>query len=133
MPALPAIYLLVTLHRPFRHNKEKETLHMIDKAIAKITDEAMKINDPMAFAIEEHLTSLCTTDKAAALLLAENKSLDKIYDMIWKEAAKRKKGRVAFIPPEEVYAMIDEYYEISSSGSQTQRPARTRANVLDLI
>ncbi len=30
---------------------------MKDKAIAKITEEAMKINDPMAFAIEEHLTS----------------------------------------------------------------------------
>lgn len=107
---------------------------MKDKAIAKITDEAMKINDPMAFAIEEHLTSLCTTDKAAALLLAENKSLEKIYDMIWKEAAKRKKGRVAFIPPEEVYAMVDKYYGLDQIGSKAHRAERAdRVNVLDLI
>nr|AHF24050.1 hypothetical protein [uncultured bacterium Contig643] len=133
MPALPAIYLLVTLYRPFRHNKEKETLHMIDKAIAKITKEAMEINDPVAFGIEEHLTEICTSSSVAMKILAEDKSLKGIYDKVWAEARKRRKGNCVFIPPAEVYAMIDEYYEISSSGSQTQRPARTRANVLDLI
>ena len=51
---------------------------MKDKAIRKITEEAMKIDDPVAFAIEEHLTSRCRTNAEAALLLAR---------MSWQETA----------------------------------------------
>lgn len=109
---------------------------MKDKAIAKITDEAMKIDDPMAFAIEEHLTQLCTSNAVAEKLLAEDKSLKAAYDMIWKEASKRKKGRVAFIPPEEVYEMVDKYYGLDQAGRKTakkQEPAAEHIDVLDLF
>ena len=107
---------------------------MKDKAIAKITDEAMKINDPMAFAIEEHLTSLCTTDKAAALLLAENKSLKTAYDLVWSEAKKRRKGNCAYIPPEEVFTMVDRYYGLDQIGSKAQKARHAdKVNVLDLF
>ena len=54
--------------------------------------------------------------------------------MIWKEAAKRKKGRVAFIPPEEVYAMVDKYYGLDQIGSKAHKAEHAeRVNVLDLI
>jgi len=107
---------------------------MKDKAIAKITDEAMKINDPMAFAIEEHLTSLCTSNAVAAKLLAEDKSLKQAYDNIWAEAKKRKKGNCAFIPPEEVYAMVDEYYGLDQLGGKTHKTEHAdRVNVLDMF
>ena len=109
---------------------------MKDKAIAKITDEAMKIDDPMAFAIEEHLTSLCTSDRAAQLLLAEDKTLKGAYDKVWAEAKKRKKGNCAFIPPEEVYEMVDKYYGLDQVGrkpAKKQEPAAEHIDVLDLF
>lgn len=107
---------------------------MKDKAIAKITDEAMKIDDPMAFAIEEHLTQLCTSNAVAEKLLAEDKSLKAAYDMIWKEASKRKKGRVAFIPPEEVYGMVDKYYGLDQPGGKTHKTENVdKVNILDLF
>lgn len=107
---------------------------MKDKAIAKITDEAMKIDDPMAFAIEEHLTQLCTSNAVAKKLLAEDKSLNVAYDLIWKEASKRKRGRVAFIPPEEVYAMVDKYYGLDQTSSKPHKTEHAdRVNVLDLF
>lgn len=65
---------------------------MIDKAIAKITEEAMAINDPVAFGIEEHLTEICTNDTVARKILAEDKSLKAIYDKVWAEARKRRTG-----------------------------------------
>ena len=105
---------------------------MTDRAIEKITKEAMAINDPVAIAIEEHLTELCTNSTVAMKLLAEDKNLKTIYDKIWAEAKKRKKGNCAYIPPEEVYAMIDEYYGINTS-EQHAKPAREGVNVLDLF
>lgn len=105
---------------------------MTDRAIEKITKEAMAINDPVAIAIEEHLTGLCTSSTVAMKILAEDKSLKAIYDKIWAEAKKRKKGQCAYIPPEEVYAMVDEYYGIGAS-EQHAMPAREGVNVLDLI
>ena len=107
---------------------------MKDKAIAKITDEAMKIDDPMAFAIEEHLTQLCTSNAVAEKLLAEDKSLKKACDMIWDEAKKRRKGNCAYIPPEEAYAMVDKYYGLNQIGIKARKTEHTdRVNVLDLF
>ena len=92
----------------------------------------MAINDPVAIAIEEHLTGLCTSSTIAMKILAEDKSLKTIYDKIWDEARKRRKGNCAYIPPEEVFAMVDEYYDISTS-EQFAKPAREGVNVLDLF
>ena len=107
---------------------------MKDKAIEKITKEAMAIDDPVAFAIEEHLTNRCTTNAVAALLLTEDKSLKKAYDMVWAEAKKRRKGNCAYIPPEEVYDMVDKYYGLDQPGKKAPQTASTnRVDVLDLI
>ena len=106
---------------------------MTDKAIGKITKEAMEINDPVAFGIEEHLTELCTTNTVAMKILDDDKKLKEIYDKVWSEARKRRKGNCAYIPPEEVYAMVDEYYGLNNKVTNRQRSSADRANVLDLI
>ena len=106
---------------------------MTDKAIGKITKEAMEINDPVAFGIEEHLTKLCTTNTVAMKILDDDKKLKEIYDKVWSEARKRRKGNCAYIPPEEVYAMVDEYYGLNNKVTNRQRSSADRANVLDLI
>ena len=106
---------------------------MIDKAIAKITKDAMEINDPVAFGIEEYLTGVCSTNTIAMKILAEDKKLKDIYDKVWSEAKKRKKGNCAYIPPTEVYAMVDEYYGTGSDKAPMSGQARERTNVLDLI
>lgn len=107
---------------------------MKNKAIAKITEEAMKIDDPIAFAIEEYLTGKIRTNAEAALILAEDKKLKGAYDKVWAEARKRKKGNCAYIPPEEVYQIIDEYYGLNSSRKADHRgESADKVNVLDLF
>lgn len=107
---------------------------MKDKAIAKITEEAMKIDDPMAFAIEEHLTERCTSNAVAQKLLAEDKNLKAAYDLIWSEAKKRRKGNCAYIPPEEVFAMVDRYYGLDQIGNKAQKTEHAdKVNILDLL
>lgn len=86
---------------------------MINKAIARITDEMMKIDTPHAVAVEEHLTEICTTEAVAEKLLDESKSLKGFLDQLLEEAKKRKKGNVAYIAPDEVWQMVEDYYGIT--------------------
>ena len=107
---------------------------MINKAIEKITKEAMAINDPVAFGIEEHLTEICTSNAVATKILAEDKKLKTIYDNIYAEARKRRKGNCAFIPPAEVYEMIDKYYGIDEPVPKAASRSRAgKVDVLDLF
>ena len=107
---------------------------MKDKAIAKITAEAMAINDPVAFGIEEHLTEICTSNTVAAKILAGDKKLKTVYDKIYAEAKKRRKGNCAFIPPAEVYDMIDKYYGIDEPAPKAaSRSQAGKVDVLDLF
>ena len=101
---------------------------MINKAIAKITDEMMKMDDPLAQMIEEHLTKMCTTQSIAKKLLDPGKTLEGIHKKIWDEARKRQKGNGAFIPDQELYDMVDEYYNIAGPAAQADS-----INVLDLL
>ena len=105
---------------------------MINKAIARITEEMMKLNDPVAQGIEEYLTGICTSVSVAEKLLDPSKTLSGAYSKVWDEAKKRKKGNCAYIPPEEVYAMVREYYGIEDGPS---RPAKSTAkiNAMDLL
>ena len=101
---------------------------MIDKAIAKITGEMMKIDTPLAIGIEEHLTEVCKSENVAEKLLDEGKSLKACCDKVTAEARKRAKNNVYAFPSEEVYAMVDEYYGISN----VPEPAK-KINVMDLM
>ena len=108
---------------------------MKDKAIAKITEEAMAINDPVAFGIEEYLTEICTSNTVAMKILAEGKHLKVIYDKVWAEARKRRTSgkNCVFIPPAEVYAMVDKYYSINEQAAPSRRSESNKVDVLDLF
>lgn len=100
---------------------------MIEKAIAKVTDEMMKMDDPLAQMIEEHLTKNCNSERIAEKLLDPNKTLKEVHGKIWDEARTRRKGNGAYIPDQEIYDMVDEYYGITPASKADT------INVLDLL
>ena len=108
---------------------------MKDKAIAKITEEAMAINDPLAFAIEECLINRCTTTTIAQKILAEDKKLEEIHKQLIDKAQKSAKplkgagrGTGFDIEPD-----ILAYYGIDQAASSAPRAAAGRVDVLDLF
>lgn len=100
---------------------------MINEAIKKVTEEMMAIDSPLAQGIEEHLTGVCVSEEVAKKLLDPGKSLQEICKNVTDEARKRAKGNVAYIPPEEVFKMADDYYGIGTA------PKRDRIDVMDLL
>lgn len=105
---------------------------MIDKAIARITDEMMKENDPLITMLEEHLTSICTTEAVAGKLLQEDKTLKGASQIIWDEARKRRVGNGAHIPDAECCRMAEEYYGITEEDKAGGRRPSTKPDVIDI-
>ena len=112
---------------------------MINKAIEKITKEAMDMNDPFAFFIEEHLTEMCTSDAVAEKLLAEDKSVRKIANQIRnkmeKEAKEANPGkRCAWwgAPDAVLLKEVDDYYGLGSRNQTASKPSE-RVDILDLF
>ena len=106
---------------------------MIDRAIEKITKEAMAIKHPMAIAIEEYLTGKCTSNTVAMKILDESKSVKGIYDQIYQKARKEAENQFAAISDEEVYSMVDEYYGLEEAAPQKASRDTGRVDVLDLF
>ena len=100
---------------------------MIDKAVAKITEEMMKIETPLAQGIEEHLTGICKSDSVAEKILNPEKKLADICKSVTEEARKRAVRGVAYIPPDEVFRMVDEYYGIGAVS------AKGHIDIMDLL
>lgn len=94
---------------------ERRTKIMINEAIAHITDEAMKINEPGAIKIEEYLTAKCTGNTVAEKLLDKEKSLGTLYAEIRKMAKRKAVNGMAMIPDQEIYDMVDEYYGLNET------------------
>ena len=100
---------------------------MIDKAIEKLTKEMMKLNNPFAQAIEEHLTEICTSDAVAEKILQEGKSLKGACASIRDVAKKNAVGGVGAVSDEDAYRMAEEYYGINRAEKHETM------NVLDLL
>ena len=114
-----------------RLQAEQENKKMKDKAIMKITEEMMSANDSLAVALEEDLTNkIENEDGVAEKILKEGKNLKEIHSKIWEEAKKRKKGNCAYIPDEEVFRMVDEYYELVN---HFNAPASNIIDITDLL
>lgn len=108
---------------------------MINKAIAKITDEMMQLDDPFATFIEEYLTSICTTEAVAEKLLDPKKSLKEFTRNVTAEfkakAAEKKQAEVAIGAPDEYfYERVREYFEIDH---KMQKEKREKIDILDLM
>lgn len=85
----------------------------INKAIAHITDECKGNEHLIPF--EEYLTSICTTDDVADKILNESKSLKGCFEKMKSIAQKRAKNNCAYVPPEEGFRIIRDYYGIEDS------------------
>lgn len=96
---------------------------MINKAIAKITEECQDKDYLIPF--EEYLTSICTTDKIAEKILDEKKTLQGAFDKMKGIAKTRQHSGCAYIPPEEGFEIIREYFGIDL----TEKP---QTNILDI-
>lgn len=106
---------------------------MIDKAIARITEESNQKGKEYLLPFEEYLTSICTNEKVAAKILAEGKTLQGAFDEMKKAAKKRKTGNFAYIPPEEGFAIIRNYYGITEADMNAKQERSDRVDVLDLF
>jgi len=96
---------------------------MINKAIAKITEECQGKDYLIPF--EEYLTSICTTDKIAEKILDKKKTLQGAFDEMKGIAKERQHGGCAYIPPEEGFGIIREYF-----GIDLEEKAET--NIIDI-
>lgn len=104
---------------------------MIDKAIAKITDEMMKSNNPAIRAIEEHLTKLCTNNQVAEKILAPEKTLNGAYETMRNEAKKIAQGaREVCISDEEGFRIVEKYFGIEKAEKEKQT---AKIDIMDLL
>lgn len=101
-----------------------------DAAIAKLTAECEGKDYLIPF--EEYLTSICTTDAVADKILDDKKELKKCFEKIKGIAKGRAVNGCAYIPPEEVFEIIREYYGIKLTESELA-PADEVVDILDLI
>ena len=85
-------------------------MNLKDEAIARITDECFGKEYLIPF--EEYLTSICTTDSIANKILAPGKTLNGAFSAMRVVAQERAVNGCAYIPPEEGFCIIREYYEI---------------------
>ena len=92
-----------------------------------INKEMMKLHDPFAQAIEEHLTEICTSDTVAEKILQEGKTLKGACDSIREVAKKNAVGGVGAVSDEDAYRMAEEYYGINRAEKHET------LNVLDLL
>ncbi len=99
-----------------------------DEAVRMLTEQCKDKDYLIPF--EEYLTGIMTDD-IADKVLADGKSLQGCFDHMKSIAQKRKTGNFAYIPPEEGYEIIRDYYGISISKREPRK--HDRANVLDLL
>ena len=99
-----------------------------DQAIEKITNECRGKDYLIPF--EEYVTSICNTDAVAEKILQPEKSLQGAFDKMRGSASGRKKNGFAYIPPEEGFGIIRDYFEITKEDISA-KPAEA-ADVIDI-
>lgn len=89
-----------------------------NEAIAKITEESMKLGDPLSRQIEEHLTEICITDAIADKILGKTdliKQLGEKLTKVAKDKAKKTSGSsFYYMSPLEAYQLIEEFCGITA-------------------
>lgn len=86
-------------------------MNKIDKAIKRITEECEGKSYLIPF--EEYLTNICTNDSIAEKILSPKKTLEGCFENMKSIAKKTAIKGCAYIPPEEGYRIIREYYDIT--------------------
>lgn len=102
---------------------------LTDQAKARLADEIQGKDYLIPF--EEYLTGICTTDAVAEKILTKGKTLEGCFRHMKDIASKRKTGNFAYIPPEEGFQIIREYYGIGDPGIPN-KPA-PQGDVIDIM
>jgi hypothetical protein len=91
----------------------------IDAALKKLTEEAAALSDgnPCKILISEYLMEKITSDRIAALVLAEDKNLEALNGKMWVRAREVKSGQGAHVPDIDLMRMADEYYGLTGPDS----------------
>ena len=103
---------------------------MINKAIAKITEEMMNVGDEMTRILEEYLTSICTNEKVAEKILNPNKTLEEFMKQLWKIAKDRQKNSKASMTSVEIIPMLEDYFGITETDKSGRKTTPT--SVIDI-
>lgn len=101
-----------------------------DKAIARITEQCRGNDHLIPF--EEYLTSICTNDAVADKILQEKKTLKGAFEKMKSIAQGRKINNFAYIPAEEGFQIIRDYYGITDA-DLARKTSTSRIDVLDLL
>lgn len=99
---------------------------LTDRAIARITEECQKRDYLVPF--EEYLTSIMN-DKVAEKVLDEKKTLQGCFERMQSIARGRAKSGCAFIPPDEGFSIIRDYYGINL----TEKIGPKEPDVIDIM
>ena len=97
-----------------------------DQASAKMAEECQGKEYLIPF--EEYLTSILTS-RVAAKILTPGKSLQGSFDKMQKIARGRAKNGCAYIPPEEGFEIIREYFGITEEDLDTKESS----GVIDIM
>lgn len=103
---------------------------IIGKAIKKITEEMMENQNNTAIrVIEEHLTSICTTNEVAEKILNKEKTLRGALGAIKNEAQKEKVGNCACIDDKRGFEIVEKYFGIEEEDKKINKII----DIIDLI
>ena len=84
---------------------------MKDEAIKKIAEsEYGNHGQDLAKPIIEFIVGKCENEEFAALVMQEHKALEKALNFVMEQAKKHLDGKSGFIPPDEVFAMVNDYF-----------------------
>ena len=101
-----------------------------DEAKRKLAEEIEGKDHLIPF--EEYLTEICTSDEIAKKILAEDKSLEGCFKRMAEIARGRKTGNFAYIPPEEGFRIIREYFEIDGDTTAEEETSNV-VDIMDLL
>lgn len=101
-----------------------------DKAKRKLAREIEGKDHLIPF--EEYLTEICVTDEIAEKILAEDKSLEGCFKHMESIARERRTGNFAYIPQEEGFRIIREYFEIDGDTTAEEETSNV-VDIMDLL
>lgn len=83
-------------------------------AVGKLDVEVkqLKKDKELAEGVSDYLKNRAEENEDFALCIRKKgKRMEKVMDLLWKEATKRRKGNSAYVPPRVVFKIAREYYE----------------------
>jgi len=95
---------------------------MKDEAIKKITEsEYTGHGEDLAKPIIEFIVGKCEDEEFAVLVMQEHKTLQKALDFVMEQAKKHLNGKSGYIPPEEVYGMVNDYFTMDDAALEAKK------------